>query len=185
MDLIRFLKDSGLYEYAKEQNMIIGDRVSGRLGEAWGQLVKGFESNAVTTEEPAAVVSQPAKHPVSEKLTELRKILKETGPQMASQKLMEYCEVPFRLKMSSGKSYTTRSASQTAQKAIREILNTEGLNLELFIQATKAYYSNSHGYRKTFTNYILDGDAYNMYMEAQSSGTTILANNGVISQYVT
>ena len=184
--------DAGLYEYAKSNNLVINDRACGSLKSAWDKLNTTLSNGNITKFIKAT--SQPIQDLPTESedetplnnlssRDELLEILNKVGKRAMSQRFMDICEIPHRIKNGMGDSYTVKSCRIIAQESLAEILRDEEVNIDDFINATKAYYSNGRMYRKTFSNYILDGDCVSAYDDYRANGISGLANNGTRSRY--
>ena len=73
-------------------------------------------------------------------------------------------KLPKRIEID-GKSYQINSYNEKAAKKFINILFLQKYNLSLFFLATKLYYNNCTTYKKTLTNYILEGIYISEYNE--------------------
>lgn len=149
--LTKFLKDSGLWQVAKDNLLIINNTPNSKIVDAWNKLVCND-----------SVIEH------GENKERLQQILKIEGISEATKELMHLCEIPYRITDNSGKGYTVRSCSKEAKKIVAEIIRSNEVDIDIFIASTKKYYNNPHSYRKVFSNYLLADDWIAIYHSSES-----------------
>lgn len=126
------------------------------------QLTGEFHRNYIPVSTELAVVSREmtvnSKAIVkSENIATVKELLK---------KFRDDADIPFRIKSSSGQTYTVSAISNDACKAFSQILKS-GIDYQILVYATKLYYKRD-SFRKILTNYLKDGDWEVEYHEFKS-----------------
>ena len=194
-DLIKFLYDAGLYEEAKNKNLVIAEHPSGKLKKAWDELTGSLETKPKMAKpefNPPKKVETPEKIEVTENTktysstrSELLDLLRVEGKRAMSKRFMVLCEIPHKLKFRGGGEYTVKTCSIEAQKVLAEVIQTDNINIDTLIASVKWYYANPRLSRKSFTNYILSDECVTYYEEYETNGTTGLGPTGSRSRYST
>lgn len=66
-------------------------------------------------------------------------------------------KVPKRGEFSDGTEYDLNKYNQDAMKQFKQMLSKEGIDYELLVKVTQSYYKSPGRYKKTISNFILEG----------------------------
>lgn len=167
-ELIYFLQETGLYEYAENNNLILNDIPSDKLINAWNKHINYNDTDNIPKED---ISESKDEH-------ELLTLLRIEGKIATSNKFMRLAEIPFRIKTDNNSSYTVKVCSAEARNELASLIKSKDINR--LIDCVKQYYNDKTLYRKTFSNLILSGEIQVLYDEYDKDGNSF---SGIVPKF--